>query len=128
MLGNAAFDLVGQMSIGPTDQTLDFPLRVAMMRVLTCIEGAAQSGAEASTNSFNSFADGMAPLHASAYRELTFQAKTKLNDEPIACGDNERAPLGSGKAKRRAMPRSLEIWSHFLRKTGSHFSGKCFRQ
>src|SRR5579872_4685463 len=42
-----------------------------------------------------------------------------------------RTRLGSASsmARRKRLPsrklNSLEIWSHFLRKTGIHFSGKC---
>jgi hypothetical protein len=92
MLGDAAFNLVGQMSIGPTDQTADFPLHVAVMRFLSCIDDSAQNGAEALTKS-SRCPGGAVPLHASGYRDVTFQLETKLNDDGIACGDNDPREL-----------------------------------
>jgi hypothetical protein len=72
MLSDSAFDLVGQMSVRPTDQMLDLPLHFAVMRLRGPVEDAPQNVTEPLPDSSHRCAGGTVPLHGSGYREPAF--------------------------------------------------------
>jgi hypothetical protein len=90
MLRDAAFDLVGQVSVRTADHASD----VAATRLISAIEDAAQNATEVLTSSSYSSVHGTVPFHGNGYRELTIQLQTKLNDGSIAWADSQVAQPG----------------------------------